>query len=170
MIDQKVEMVTSSIVSVELLADNSHLIPAVGKIRWREWGHPPEPEELDWWVNVTAQEAGYDHLPITWVAIDPHGEAVGAVGLGQFDIEERRDRSPWILGMIVTEQYRGLGIGSKLMTALEGWAYNHGYSQAWVATGGPAVHFYQKCGWELTEIMHRSSGEITSILTKFLNA
>lgn len=74
--------------SVELLADNPKLIPAGGQIRWREWGHPPEPESLDWRVDVTAREAGRDALPITWMAIDPLGQAAGAVGLGEFDIEE----------------------------------------------------------------------------------
>jgi hypothetical protein len=50
--------------------------------------------------------AGSSHLPVTWVASDGSG-ALGAVGLGQFDIEERRDRSPWVLGMIVRRDRRG---------------------------------------------------------------
>ena len=155
-------------ISIELLFDHLHLVPAIGQIRWTEWGHPPEPESLDWWVDVTAREAGHDNLPVTWVAIDLLGEAIGAVGLGKFDIEERRDRSPWVLGMIVTAQQRGLGIGTRLMGALEAWTRGNGYSQIWVATGGPAVDFYRKCGWELTETFIRSSGEMTSILTKLL--
>ena len=154
--------------SVELLTEHPSLIPAVGQIRWREWGHPPEPESLDWWVDVTAREAGRDSLPVTWVAIDHLDQAVGAVGLGEFDIEERRDRSPWVLGMIVVAQNRGLGIGGKLMEALEAWARQRGYPQVWVATGGRAVDFYRKCGWTLTEVMTRSSGETTAILTKVL--
>lgn len=162
-------MATSSIVSVELLADNPQLIPTVAEIRWREWGHPPEPESLDWWVEVTAREAGRESLPVTWVAIDSRGQALGAVGLGQFDIEERRDRSPWVLGMIVAAANRGRGIGGQLMQALEEWAYQYGYSQAWVATGGRAIRFYQKCGWVLSERVDRSSGETMSILTKSLN-
>lgn len=170
MSDRQGEMSATSVISVELLIDHPHLVPAVGAIRWREWGHPPEPERLDWWVDVTAWEAGRDDLAVTWVAIDYRGHAVGAVGLGQFDIEERRDRSPWILGMIVAAQYRGMGIGSKLMRVLESWAYDHGHSQAWVATGGQAVHFYQKCGWELAEIITRLSEETVSVLTKSLNA
>nr|MBA3873739.1 hypothetical protein [Anaerolineae bacterium] len=84
----------STNVSIKLLADYPHLFSAVGELRWQEWGRPPEPERLDWWVNITAYEAGRDHLPVTWVAIDEHGQAVGAVGLGEFDIEERRDRTP----------------------------------------------------------------------------
>jgi len=157
-------------ISIELLADHQHLVPVIGEIRWREWGHPPEPESLDWWIDVTTREAGRVDLPVTWVAIDTHGQAVGAVGLGHFDIEERRDRSPWVLGMIVAAGYRDRGIGGKLMKALESWAYQHGYSQAWVATGGRAVSFYQKCGWNLTEIITRSSGETMSVLTKSLRA
>jgi len=65
-------------VSIELLTDHPQLVPAVGEIRWREWGHAPEPDSLDWWVNITAREAGREDLPVTWVAIDAQGYAVGA--------------------------------------------------------------------------------------------
>jgi GNAT superfamily N-acetyltransferase len=85
-----------------------------------------------------------------------------------FDIEERRDRSPWVLGMIVAPDQRGMGIGARLMRSLETWAHYHGYSQAWVATGGRAIDFYKKCGWTMAEVLHRPSGEAVSILTKFL--
>ena len=157
-----------SAISIGLLADHPGLIPVVGQIRWKEWGHPPEPESLEWWVDVTAREAGRAALPVTWVAIDLLGQAVGAVGLAEFDIEERRDRSPWVIGMIVAMQNRGLGIGNRLMSTLEAWASQHGYRQAWVATGGRAVDFYRKCGWELIEVIDRASGDTASILTKFL--
>lgn len=159
-------MSTTPIISVELLADNLHLVPTVGEIRWREWGHPPEPDRLEWWVEVTGREAGRNELPVTWVAIDDFGQAVGAVGLGEFDIEERRDRSPWVLGMIVASQYRGRGIGAQLMENLEAWARHHGYSRVWVATGGRAIAFYQKCGWEWVDTVKRTTGEMSSILTK----
>ena len=156
-----------SAVSIGLLADHPQLIPAVGQIRWQEWGHPPEPESLDWWVDVTAREAGRTALPVTWVAVDPLGQAVGAVGLAEFDIEERRDHSPWVIGMIVAGQHRGRDIGSKLMGTLEAWAHQHGYRQLWVATG-QAAGFYQKCDWELMEVIDRPFGERASILTKLL--
>jgi len=100
--DNQDEMSNRFAVSVELLADHPHLIPAVGQIRWREWGHAPEPESLDWWVDVTGREAGHVGLPVTWVAMDESGKAVGAVGLGEYDIEERRDRSPWKLSKRAT--------------------------------------------------------------------
>ena len=160
-------MSANELISIALLTDHPHLIPTVGEMRWKEWGHPPEPERLEWWVEVTAREAGRDELPVTWVAIDEVGQAVGAVGLGEFDIEERRDRSPWVLGMIVVVQRRGLRIGARLMEELEAGARQLGYSQVWVATD-EAVDFYQKCGWEVTEVIRRPSGELMSILTKLV--
>src|SRR5262249_25537553 len=150
-------------ISIELLADHTDLIARVGEIRWEEWGHPPEPEDLDWWVTVTANESGRDHLPVTWVAID-QGQAVGAVGLAVFDLEERRDRTPWIIGMVVSPEYRGMGIGSQLLARLQAFALRQDYSEIWVATGGHAVDFYRKNGWEQTEILRRSTTETATIL------
>lgn len=159
---------TFSPAKVELLADNEQLIEAIGELRWREWGHAPEPTDRNWWVEVTSYEAGRDHLPITWVAINAEGKAIGAVGLGEFDIEERQDRSPWVLGMIVHPDYRVRGIGRLLLTHLEAWAKNQGYKQVWVANEGQAVNFYQKCEWQLFETVERASGVAVAVLTKRL--
>ncbi len=160
--------IPSNPVAIRLLADDARLIAAIGELRWREWGHAPEPEDLDWWIDVTAREAGRDRLPVTWVAVDGRGDALGAVGLGEYDIEERGDRSPWVLGMIVRPDHRGLGIGRLLMVHLEAWAGDHRYTQIWVANEGPAVGFYRKCGWELSETVGRASGEAVWVLTKLL--
>jgi GNAT superfamily N-acetyltransferase len=160
--------VENPLLSIGLLADHPELIPAVGQLRWQEWGRPPEPESLDWWVDVTAREAGRDALPVTWVAFDADGRALGAVGLGEFDIEERRDRSPWVLGMVVDPAQRNRGTGGRLMQALETWAARQGYSHLWVATGGRAVDFYRKCGWNVVESFVRASGEHMTVLTRSL--
>ena len=155
-------------VTIHFLADHAQLIPAVGQMRWEEWGHAPEPEDLGWWVEVTQREAGRDRLPVTWVAVDELGQALGTVGLADYDIEERRDHSPWLIGMIVRVDRRGGGIGGRLVAELEGWASSHGYERVWVATGGRAVDFYRKCGWELSETFERTGGDVTTVLTKAL--
>lgn len=155
-------------VTVQLLADNQPLMATIGEMRWREWGHAPEPEGSEWWVDVTAREAGRERLPVTWVALDEHGMALGAVGLGEFDIDERRDCPPWVMGMIVRPDRRGLGIGRLLLAHLEAWAGNHGYRRVWVANEGPAVDFYRRCGWTLHETVERASGVSVSVLTKHL--
>ena len=152
--------------SVQLLADHPELVAAVGRIRWEEWGHPPEPEDLSWWVDVTGREAGREGLPVTFVAVDGSGAALGAVGLGEFDIDERRDRSPGVLGMIIRRDSRGRGVGRSLLSELERHAAANGFSPVWVATGGPAVGFYRRCGWQPVETLRLASGHPTTVLQK----
>jgi GNAT superfamily N-acetyltransferase len=162
--------VTAARVQIKLLADYPDLIPVIGELRWHEWGKDAESgedtarNELGWWVDVTALESGRDDLPVTLVAVDARGAAAGAVGLGRFDPDERRDRSPWVLGMVVRPDSRGHGIGRMLLDSLRGWASQRGYSRLWVATGDPAVGFYQCCGWALAETFARPA-ETVHILT-----
>ena len=152
--------------AVKLLRDQPHLIPNVGELRWREWGYEPEPVTREWWVATTRREAGREQLPVTWVAVSARGEALGAVGLADFDIEERRNRGPWVIGMIVRPESRGLGVGRRLLSHLEACAGRRGFRQLWVGTGGPVVGLYQQCGWLLVEVIVRSAGKSTSILSK----
>ena len=162
-----IEQAKSEGAAVDLLADRVDLIEAVTDLRWLEWGHPPGATDRDWWRAATLREAGRSQLPVTWVASDDSG-ALGAVGLGQFDIEERRDRSPWVLGMIVRRDRRGAGLGRLLLGHLERWARDQGHEQLWVATGMPAVKFYQRCGWQVREIVPRDF-EPANVLTKLLD-
>ena len=166
--DQRSATSYNQAVSIKVLADQPHLVPPVGEIRWKEWGHPPEPEDLDWWIDITRREAGRDTLPITWVAISSLGQALGAVGLATFDLIERQDLSPSVVGMIVAPACRNSGIGGQLLTALGTWAQNCGYAHIWVATGGRAVAFYKKYGYRFAEYVERPSGEVLTILKKTL--
>jgi GNAT superfamily N-acetyltransferase len=128
---------------------------------------------LDFWVEVTRREAGRDQIPVTWVAIDAQRRAIGAVGVLQFDPDEFRDRSPWLVGMIVDRDRRRQGIGSLLVRELEGWALSQGLRQVWVATGppgGPAEAFYQRCGWKTVDEFITSTGEAAVILERRLDA
>jgi GNAT superfamily N-acetyltransferase len=139
-------MIGASMVSVCLLADRPELTDQVGRIRWREWGHAPEPEDLAFWVEMTRQEAGGEGLPFTLAAVDAAGAAVGVVGLGEFDQEDLRDRSPWVLGMVVDPVWRGRGVGQALLSGLGARAAKLAFRQLWVATKH-AAGFYQQCGW-----------------------
>ena len=120
---------------------------------------------------MTAAEAGRDRLPITLVAIDSAGRALGAVALGAADPElndgERGDRSPWLLGLVVRQQDRQRGIGGLLVSKLERLAADLVYRQVWVATGGEAVEFYRQCGWRDAQELRLVGTRIqTTILNK----
>jgi len=132
---------------VHLLADYPHLIKTVALLRWREWGHE---ESLTRWIRITVREAGRDQVPVTWVAVDERGDALGAVGIGDHE-EARPDLTPWVWGLIVRKDARRQGVGRRLLEQLSCFAEAKGYPELWVATGDPAVPFYERCGFSQVE-------------------
>jgi GNAT superfamily N-acetyltransferase len=155
------------VATVRLLADAPSAIEAVADMRCLEWGHPPEPTDPAWWLATTRREAGRHQLPLTWVAHDGEGEVLGAVGLDVFDLDERRETSPWVTGMIVRRDRRRLGVGRLLLEHLERWAADHGTAVVWVGTD-LAEGFYRRCGWTLVESFTSNSGQEVSVLSKHL--
>jgi GNAT superfamily N-acetyltransferase len=153
--------------TVSLLADTLGSAEAVAQMRWREWGHPPEPQDPAWWLEVTLNEAGRERLPVTFVAHDEAGAVLGAVGLDTYDLDERHETTPWVTGMIVRHELRGQGIGRSLMRHLEQWAAEHHIAEAWVGTD-LAGRFYERCGWIPEESFVRSTGERIDVLHKLL--
>jgi GNAT superfamily N-acetyltransferase len=141
---------------------------AVADMRWLEWGHPPEPEDPDWWFSTTVHEAGTVELPVTFVAQGLNDQVVGAVGLDNYDLDERQDTSPWVTGMIVRRDQRGTGVGRTLMQHLERWCAEHGIAEAWVGTD-LALGFYQRCGWTLQETFTTDAGQRMDVLHKRLS-
>lgn len=154
---------------VILLADSLTSAQAVSDMRYEEWGHAPESEDPQWWLETTLREAGRHELPVTFVAKDTSGAVLGAVGLDEYDLDERRDTTPWVTGMIVRRDHRGNGIGRALMMHLEQWAAQHHITEAWVGTD-LALGFYQHCGWKLQETFTGNTGEEISVLSKRFRA
>ena len=153
--------------TVTLLADSMTSAEAVAEMRWREWGHPPEPQDQAWWLETTVREAGRHELPVTFVAHDVSGEVLGAVGLDTYDLDERHDTSPWVTGMIVRRDRRGEGVGRLLMQHLERWAAERQIAECWVGTD-LAGGFYQRCGWTVRETFTTSTGQQMTVLAKTL--
>jgi GNAT superfamily N-acetyltransferase len=153
-----------------LLADHPELIAEVGVLRRQERGDAPTPGA---WIEITAREAGSEHLPVTLVAMDLEGRALGAVALGEYDeaLDEaqRADRNPWLLGMVVRRPERKCGVGRLMVTAIEDLARSRGHRRVWVASGAEAVEFYLRCGWERQEEVVLGDDTIpTHILAKEL--
>ena len=135
---------------VELLADHAELIPAVGELRWREWGHW-ERQDLSWFIDITRRESGRTDLPVTFVGLDAAGALAGAVGIGKVDPPDLQDHGPWVIGVIVAPELRRQGAGRAILGHTLRWAADQGYDRVWVATGPDAAGFYQSCGWELEQ-------------------
>lgn len=158
--------------SVVVLADRPDLAGDVGVLRWTEWGYDdPSPDQ---WIAVTRREAGRDELPVTLVATDADGSAVGAVGLDTTDDalteDERRGRTPWLVGMVVRRDSRLRDVGRTLMDALAEVAREHGHDRMWVLTGGTAADYYRACGWsDVERLVTTKEGLPSTVLTRALS-
>ena len=70
--------------------------------------------------------------------------------------------------MIAQPVSRGPGAGRLHLSGLERSAAGQGCPQVWVATGGPAVGFYRRYGWEHAERLPFTQGDQITILTRWL--
>jgi GNAT superfamily N-acetyltransferase len=64
--------------------------------------------------------------------------------------------------MVVVPEYRGQGIGKKLLAAIEDWAFQQGVSRVELLadhTNAPALAFYQTMKWSRTRLicLHKKS-------------
>ena len=156
-------------ITIAALAERSELVIDAVDIAWREWGHSLPESERERWLREAERDSRL-HAPMSaaFVAVDA-GRAVGVVQLHEFEIDAIRDRSPWVCGMVVRAEYRGMGVGRRLLAALEQFAAANGISQIWVFTEDDqgAAGFYERCGW----VRHGEAvehGEPGVVLTRLL--
>jgi len=148
-----------------LLADQPELIAEVGVLRWRAAGSVGTPGP---WIEATVRDAGYDD-PLTLVAMDLDGRAIGAVTLGGDDDAidlPVGERAPWVVRMVVRPGERMCGVGRLMMNAVEDLAREHGHARLWVAAGDDYADFYRRCGW--ADASEPPDGEGSRVLSKEL--
>lgn len=71
--------------------------------------------------------------------------------------------------MFTLPEHRGKGIGYKILSELEKWAKEEGYTRAVLETGylqKDAIHLYQKAGYEITENYGQYIGVENSVCMK----
>jgi GNAT superfamily N-acetyltransferase len=135
-------------------ADRPDLIEAGVDMAWAEWGSGSFPEGRDEWVETSRGDRHRDRVPAGFYAIGDDGSLLGSVSLHEFDIGSRRDRTPWLCGLIVRPHLRGRGIGRQLVRRVERFAVEIGTSRIWVFTER-AAPFYRSCGWKDVECLSR---------------
>ena len=131
-------------VSIELLADFPQYAEVIGRWHFDEWGHEDPSGTLEWWIARLAESAGRGELPTVWVAL-ADGAPAGSIALIDFDMDIHRDVSPWLAGLFVATEFRGLGIAAELVRTCERGAAALGAASLYLQTEIP--DFYARLGW-----------------------
>lgn len=87
------------------------------------------------------------------------GSPVGSCLFVRHDIGPAHDVTPWLAGLVVDSAYRGKGVGSALLRAVEAHAKMAGATRLYLYTW-EARRFYETLGWTAAETFEQDGGSM----------
>lgn len=134
---------------IERLYKHPDKMGDVAKMIYNEFVSKQEnPRTLDEIKTLFVDYAG-DTLPNRLVAIK-NEECIGTVSLVDADLSVRLNYTPWLASLVVKSDYRGEGIGQKLLAETKKLAKSLGYRELYLRTEY-AAEYYDKNGWTYIE-------------------
>lgn len=130
---------------IESIADHPDLVEVVAAWHWNEWGQMHPEGSLVSWAAGLRERTNWEAIPTTYVAFEG-AELVGSVTLVEFDMDTRRDLSPWLAGLFVAPAHRGRGVGSALARHAVHAAAAMGFERLYLYTSN-ACEMYERLGW-----------------------
>lgn len=154
-----------STLRIGLLADHPEALPALKELfetEWADYYGPGGPGDAE--ADLRAY-SGREGLPVGLVAWH-EGELCGLVALKRESVSTHKHLSPWAAAGLVAPHFRRLGIGGRLIKALEDVARGLGYSTIYCGTS-TAASLLERLGWQWMERVEYH-GEDLSIYQKSL--
>jgi GNAT superfamily N-acetyltransferase len=145
-------------VSIELLVDHPEVLQELEAWFVREW-EPYYGAEGPGDAHADLLECCQrDQMPLAIVAFDA-AVVCGTAALRPISVSTHEHFTPWLAAMLVHPDYRGRGVGERLVEAVEGLAREIGFRELYVGTSLPPSgerrggdpQFYLKRGWALIE-------------------
>jgi len=132
-------------IKIDYLKNHPHLVSEISKWFFKEWGYLYPERDLASVEEAVAGRMNYDKIPLALVAVSDNN-FVGTVCLKDYDMETRKDISPWLAGLYVKEEFRNNGIGRLLVKNIIKKAKELGVDELYLYTPN-AEKFYEKMGW-----------------------
>ena len=120
--------------------------------------------EVDFTPNLVKQKLGLELLlknhsnATIQVAKNSSKKIVGLVTAQLVISTAQGAKSAWIEDMIISQDYRNLGIGKTLLQSALDWAKEKGATRAQLLVdieNEPAIGYYHHLGWESTQLQAR---------------
>jgi GNAT superfamily N-acetyltransferase len=134
---------------ITYLADYPQYLPIVAGWVFDEWGPEMAGSTLESIQAEFGLHLNRDCIPLTMLAL-VEGQPVGTASIFRHDMDTRMDLSPWLAAVYVVPEFRGQGIGSQLVRAIEGVAVRLQLGQLYLFTPDRAP-FYARLGWSVLE-------------------
>jgi len=130
-----------------LLADRTDAIPIVSRWYHEEWGPLFQKGPTDSAHEQLLQYLNRNTVPLMLLAAK--GDEI--VGAAQLKLHEMADLFPdrkfWLGGLYVAPDYRGSGLGSRIVGQIKGLALSHGVRKLHLQTQALDGGLYARLGW-----------------------
>jgi N-acetylglutamate synthase-like GNAT family acetyltransferase len=149
-------------VQISYLIDYPEYIPQLAQWLFEEWDAILGEKTVEARIKKLNAHMNRDQLPIAWVA-HADGQLLGTAALRVYDLEGRKDLTPWLGGVFVGAEFRRRGIGAALCGTVEDAARTRGIQSLYLFTLDKQ-EWYLRQGWTLLApcVWHERPGDIMS--------
>lgn len=152
-------------IRIDYLLNHPHLIEEIANYFYAEWGYLyPERNLKDFKASIS-ERLNFDKMPLALVAMD-QDKFMGTVCLKEYDLETRKDITPWLAGLYVKEEFRNKGVGTLLIDNIIEVAKKMGIKRLYLYTP-TAQDYYKKLNWSIIG-QENYCGTNVTIMTKNL--
>jgi len=130
---------------IKNFVDCPHVLPTVARWLIEEF-FVDKPEHTVENMVTRMQGARRDEIPLGLISFEEE-VPTGVVSLLQNDLGRPSPLTPWLAGLYVAPQFRGKGIGKKLVSACVAEAKRFGFDALYLYSDIPA--FYESVGWKI---------------------
>lgn len=148
-------------IKIDFLADHLNFVDEITSVWQKEWIIDKSEKGFDRLKARILNKLNKDKIPFILVAIDVE-DWIGTASLWEHDLDKRPDLTPWIAGVYVTEEYRGKGIATQLISKVLEIAKKLNYKTIYLHTE-KAMGLYEKLGWAKLEESINDQGEPTTV-------
>ena len=135
---------------LEPLGEDRDALLAYAAWGLKQWGGPDD--TLD--ARIARIDAALRSDSQTGFIAKLGDRCAGGAMLVDEDLPERRDLTPWLGGVYVTEDCRGRGVASELVRAVEAEAWRRGHDRLFLITPDKQA-LYARLGWRFVAAMAR---------------
>ncbi|HVG08663.1 MAG TPA: GNAT family N-acetyltransferase [Thermoanaerobaculia bacterium] len=139
------------------MPEAGRLLAGAFKDAWPDFFADRQVEEIEEAMFVASPRDS--ELPAILVA-SQDGRVAGTVALRARSVETHEHLGPWVTGLWVTPDLRGLGLGRDLMHAIAAEAAARGFREIYAVTN-TARGLFEKLGWAALEDILYHGEEVT---------
>jgi len=136
---------------IAYLADYPDFAPMLAEWHYQEWNRLHANDSVARRLESLRAASNRRRIPSVLVAVE-NGELRGSATLAEYDMETRRDLTPWMTDVFVAPEFRRRGIAAALVRRVMEEARSIGVLQLYLFTTGPwRERLYAGLGWSVID-------------------